>query len=180
MKHQHKMTRIRNRYAREVAKAWRTNQKCYLVLQISDGPCNLELHEKRWEQQVDMRSSMHVSFEMVGAKGFIRSERHGRIRKDGAMLAQQGEALKRPLTVPTYDSESALWHFAGGIVFDGEMIPKPGRTTFCEYDARTRKGTILVTFDGKLLPEMHEQFPQLLQDIRVLRDGEYDWMCANW
>mgnify|MGYP002509054423 CR=1 FL=1 len=44
--------------------------------------------------------------------------------------------LRQPLTIPIDISpnHSCLWHFAGGIVFPGEMIPQSGRTAFCEYD----------------------------------------------
>lgn len=177
------ITRTRNRYAKEVNKAWLTNQKCYIIFKVTDGPCQAEIQENWWEQRADHRSTMIVELKMMDIEGdpFMRSERHGCIKVKDAMFSNNG-TLNKIQTVPTIvsSSDSYLWHFAGGIVFPGEMIPESERVTFCEYDSRTRKGFILVTFDGRLLPTLYLKKKQLLQDVRTLKPDEYNWLLSNW
>ena len=183
MKKKGKITRTRNRYAKDVAKAWALNRKCYVVLKVTDGPWHADIEEDWSDQSMDHRSFMTVSFKINGVEegSFMRSERHYCIRTEDALLSKDGtlsQLSTRPLDVPSTDSR--LWHFAGGIVFKGEMIPKPNRTTFCEYDSKAHKGAIIVTFDGRNLPQFRQQFPQFLEDVRVFKPGEFGWLCANW
>ena len=183
MKNRNSITRVRGRYLREVAKAQANDRKCYLALKITNGPNHESIHEDWCDQKMDMRTSMVVNFGVEGIGDlFMRSERHGCIEEDLAVLSTYKDIWHQPAGIPPYVSvsESHLWQFIGGIVFPGEMIPEPGRVSFCEYNAETKKGIILVTFDGGRVSQLQQKFPQLSQDIRAFKVGEYNWLCSKW
>lgn len=174
------MARTRQRYAREASKAFHANQKCYLVLKITDGPCHAEIQEDWCEQYADHRSILAESFKIAGMEGesVVRSERHGCIKMEEASFSEG--SLCRPLIKPTAipSLHSYLWHFAGTLVPSGEITSR--RVAFCEYNSRSRSGFVIITFDGRLLPEFYRVFPQFLQDVRVFKAREYDWLLNNW
>lgn len=175
------ITRTRNRYAKEAKWGWLLDRKCYIVLRVTDGPSHAEIQEDWWEQRMDCRVAMTVSLKIFSAEGepFMRSERHYCITKEDALLAD-GRTLHHPFVAsPSVPStESYLWHFTGGIAFKGEMIPE--RLAFCEYNAKSRSGAIIITFDGRFLPLIYTDYRSVLYDVRVFKPGEYDWLRRNW
>lgn len=178
-----RITRERNHGIKEVAIAWVANRKCYIILKVTDGPCHGEIQEDWWEQRADCRSSMVVHLKIADVEGepFMRSERHSCIKLEDALLPD-GKTLRRPLpeSVNSSSSDSHLWHFAGGIVFNGEMIPRPNRTAFCEYNSKTHQGAIVISFNGWSLFRLYHKVPHLLRNAEVFKKGEYDWLCRNW
>lgn len=199
MKRKHRkghITHIRGRALREAAATERIiwdgskDKWCYVVLPIIDGPCHAEIQENRWEQYVDHRATMVVDLKIAGVEGrpFMRSERHFCIRPEDALLANG--TLRQPLTIPIDISpnHSCLWHFAGGIVFPGEMIPQSGRTAFCEYDAKAKRGFVIVACDvysapKKIvgsLPALYPTMNQFIGDVKIFKADGYAWLSGNW
>lgn len=176
-----RITRTRNRYAKEVSRAWRMNQKCYAIFRVIDGPSHAEIREDWSEQCADHRSVLLETFKAVNVEDelIMRSERHGCIAKANAILPKGGTLPCLPEILEFVTPvESHLWHFAGGLAPSG--LTNSRRIAFCEYDAKTRKGFIIIVFDGELLPAFLKTFPHSLQDVRAFRSDGCDWLCANW
>lgn len=173
--------RTRNRYMREAYDAWHKDRLCYVILRITGGPSHGEIQEDWQDCRLDCRTSMPVEFEIANlGRSHFRSGRSSCVKKEDALIINR--ALRRPLTTPTRTSaeESRFWHFSGGIRLPDEEMSLKMRPALCEYNAKSRRGFVLTAFCGQLIPQFWQQYPQLLQEIRVFKTGEYAWLCREW
>lgn len=192
------ITRTRNRDAKGIWPAIMSNKQCYLLLKIVDGPTHAEFIEDNCETRMDMRAYRWQDFKIKNQSEDwtfnLQMDRTFCIPPEDAMLAQDKylstsvESLVRPADISS--EESHLWHTAGGrfgilrkVGSNTDIVPLADikcKAFFCEYDANTRKGIVLIAYNGKDIPWLWKKHPELLQDIRAFGPNCYDWMVKNW
>lgn len=172
------ITRQRGRTIRLLETAKRWNKKCYVLLDVTHG----QKHDDILDDAMDLlggRALLNQSFEVaeIADNICVRSERSWIIRLEDAMFVEGQpfslSTARRP-EEPAERGSSQLWHFAGGLSIGRDEVG------FCEYNATQRRGNIIISFDGNLIPSLIAKFPHLEQKIKVFKPEEYDWLLSNW
>ena len=171
------ITTERSRTMRLINEAKLTGRECCFWLHIADNKDQDSILDDLCEDF--MKAYKRITFrtaEIPGGIPCIRSERHGCIRAEDAVIINGELPDVTLLQPPTYldNNESQLWHFAGGIwLVDNE-------TCFCEYDANKKEGGMMIFIDGKNLPQLLAKYPQLTRKIKFANRKQHNWLAVNW